>query len=245
MEKYLKVVENFLGRICIHGRANINKFVYRSIDFFRRINKFGFICKIFYDNNRSAFIGLILYINGLASYIILSNLNNKNDFIYSGSGINCNYLGIKNDGWALPLSEINLFTLVSNIEIKPFSGIKLLRSAGCSGLLIKQINVKIYLKLKSGWEIILANNCIATIGIVSNSKHKFDKLIKAGKKRAAGFSSKVRGVAKNPCDHPHGGGNGKKSPPVVPVTAWGRVAKWRHTNEKKIDKKKRQFYKKY
>jgi len=86
----------------------------------------------------------------LASYIILSNLNNKNDFIYSGSGINCNYLGIKNDGWALPLSEINLFTLVSNIEIKPFSGIKLLRSAGCSGLLIKQINSKIYLKLKSG-----------------------------------------------------------------------------------------------
>jgi ribosomal protein L2 len=109
--------------------------------------------------------------------------------------------------------------LVSNLEINPFSGIKLLRSAGCSGLLIKQINSKIYLKLKSGWEYVLANNCIATIGIVSNSKHKFGKLVKAGKKRAKGFRPKVRGVAKNPCDHPHGGGNGKKSPPVVPVTA--------------------------
>jgi len=216
---------NFLGRICVRGRATLSKFIYRSIDFFRRINCFGLICKIFYDNNRSAFIGLVVYANGLASYIILSDLNNINDIIYSGVGIHCTYLDMKNEGWAIPLSSINLFTLVSNIEFNPFSGIKLLRAAGCSGLLIKQINSKFYLKLKSGWEFMLAKNCIATIGIVSNSKHRFEKLLKAGKKRAKGFTSKVRGVAKNPCDHPHGGGNGKKSPPVVPVTAWGRVAK--------------------
>jgi len=87
--------------------------------------------------------------------------------------------------------------------------------------------------------------CLATIGINSNSKHKFKIIGSAGKQRNLGFRPKVRGVAKNPCDHPHGGGNGKHSNPSVPLTAYGKSAKWMHTNNTQKEKIKRRLFKKY
>jgi len=117
------------------------------------------------------------------------------------------------------LANISLFSVVNNIELVPFKGSKIVRSAGTGSVLIGKVGGKAIIKLRSGWQISVSENCIAGIGIVSNPGHKYLAIGCAGKKRTLGFRPKVRGVAKNPCDHPHGGGNGKKSSPVVPVSA--------------------------
>lgn len=235
---------NFLGRICIKGRGNGKKRVYRHIDFFRRINQYGQILKILYDCNRTAFIGLIIYNNGINSFIIIAANLKINDIIYCGSAYQFGELNSKYMGWNVPLKNIGLFSIISNIEKVPFCGSTLARSAGTSSLLIGKANNNAILKLNSKWELKLNIACIATIGHNSNIKHKFNIIGSAGKNRNLGFRPKVRGVAKNPCDHPHGGGNGKHSMPVVPVTAYGKPAKWTPTNNKLKDKKKRRLFKK-
>jgi large subunit ribosomal protein L2 len=238
---------NFLGRICVEGRGGGNKRLYRLIDFKRRINSFGTVLKIIFDTNRTAFVGLILYENGLMSYIILSSGLILNSVIYSGTM----FLQIKSNikyslvGSALALGNIGLFNLVNNVELKPFKGAQIVRSAGTSCTLIGKVKSKIILKLNSGWLVHILDKCIGSIGIVSNTNHRFERVDSAGKMRSFGFRPKVRGVAKNPCDHVHGGGNGKKSPFVVPVNFSGKVAKWVHTRNKKIDKRKRRLFKKF
>jgi len=98
--------------------------------------------------------------------------------------------------------------------------------------------------LNSGWQLSVPVSCMAVLGLVSNVRHKKDNLGKAGKSFALGFRPKVRGVAKNPCDHPHGGGNGKKSKPVNPVTAWGHFTVGTPTKNKKFERKRRRLFKK-
>lgn len=237
---------NFLGRICIKGRGNGNKKIYRHIDFFRRINQYGYVLKILYDCNRTSYIALIFYENGLNSFIIATANLKLNDKIYSGILNNSNIeLTQKYLGWSIPLKNIGLFTIVNNIEKAPFCGAQITRSAGTGSLLIGKNKNKAILKLNSKWEFNLNIACMATIGYNSNKKHQFKSLGSAGKHRNLGFRPKVRGVAKNPCDHPHGGGNGKHSSPVVPVTAYGKPAKWTPTTNKQKDRIKRRLFKKF
>jgi large subunit ribosomal protein L2 len=233
---------NFLGRICVKGRGNGQKKIYQFIDFFRRINLFGIILKFIYDCNRTCLLALILYTNGFYSLIPASNDTKLYDEIYSGrinKNINSSLIG-----WAVPVQYITPFSIINNIELIPYNGSKLVRSAGSSALIIGRFKNKVIIKLVSGWELKINQNCIATLGIVSNTKHKFKIIGSAGKARNLGFRPKVRGVAMNPCDHPHGGGNGKRSKPVVPVNAFGSLAKWTPTKNTKKDILKRRYFKK-
>ena len=202
---------NFLGTICVHHKSGGSKKRLYFIDFFRRINNYGYIIKIIKNNNFTALIGGIIYENGLFSYILLTETLIIGSKIYSGHILN---LESNNIGMSIPIKYIKLFTIINNLKLFPFSKGILIRSAGCSGLIIKKEYNKVYIKLKSCWNIILSKYCLATIGLVSNSKHKFVNLCKAGVSRNLGIRPTVRGVAMNPHDHPHGGGEGKKSPPA-------------------------------
>lgn len=222
---------NFLGRVCIKGRGLCNsstKKTYRYLDFYRRINKKGILLNILYDPNRTGKIGLILYENGLSTYILLQKGVALLSVIYSGgSFISSN---IKKGDSTL-INNIPLFSLVSNIENKPFKGSTICRAAGVGGLLISKDKYKCILKLNSGWQLSVPLNSISSYGIISN-KWNNKTIGKAGKNRGIGKKPKVRGVAMNPCDHPHGGGNGKRSKPAQPVNAWNTVFKWTPTKNK-------------
>jgi large subunit ribosomal protein L2 len=229
---------NFLGRVCIVGRGGGNKRFFRILDSFKRLSLFGLVCKIIYDSRRTAPIVCILYENGLVAYSVLIDGLKLGSTIFSGY---CGLFLLSNSfGWSVPISNVKLFSLVSNLELYPFSGSKLIRSGGTSGILIGKSDKNAVVKLRSGWVFYVSLNSFAVFGRVSTKTFAFEK---AGKMRAFGFRSKVRGVAKNPCDHPHGGGNGKKSKPVVPVNAWGRFFKWKPTKNTKKDRLKRRLFK--
>jgi len=234
---------NFLGRICIQGRGCGNKRYYRKVNFFRRLNLFGVLCKIIYDSNRTASIVFVLYDNGLSCYNILIEGLSIGSKIYSGYNFSNVNVGNVNIGWSFPFSDMKLFSVVSCVENKPFIGANLIRAASTSVILIGKIEDKAILKLKSGWILYVSVKSFSTYGIVSKNQIFLNDFLKAGKMRAFGFKSKVRGVAKNPCDHPHGGGNGKKSKLTIPVNFLGRFYKWRHTNNTKKERLKRKFFK--
>ena len=233
---------NFLGRVCIKGQGLCNsstKKKYRYLDFFRRINKIGILLKIFYDTNRTGKIGLILYENGLSAYILIQKGLVMHNLIYSGDqsfGHN-----IKK-GYSVLLNNMPLFSIVSNIENKPFKGGNICRAACVSALLISKDKFNGILKLNSGWQLKIPLNSISSYGAISSKWN--NKIIgKAGKNRGIGKKPKVRGVAMNPCDHPHGGGNGKRSKPSQPINAWNTVFKWAPTKNKKYELLKKRIYK--
>lgn len=231
---------NFLGRVCVQGRGlckSSKKTLYRFLDFYRRINKVGMILNVYYDTNRTGKIGLILYENGLSSFILLQKGVMISSLINTGLPI----LPLKL-GDSTVLNNIPLFSIISNIENKPFKGGNLCRAAGVSALLVSKNDKFAFLKLNSGWQLKLSLNCISSIGAISNKWNK-NIIGKAGKNRGLGKKSKVRGVAKNPCDHPHGGGNGKRSKPTQPVNAWKTVFKWTPTNIKQYQLLKKKLYK--
>jgi large subunit ribosomal protein L2 len=231
---------NFLGRVCVKGRGSGNKRLFRSIDYFKRLNIFGFVGKIIYDGNRSAPIIYILYENGLVCYNILIEGLKLGSTIFSGYKLTAgSKIGI---GWAVPLFDIPLFSVINCIELYPNLGAKLVRASGTSAVLIGKLKNQGILKLRSGWIVYVSLFCFAVYGKIAKGVNSVN-FGKAGKMRAFGFKSKVRGVAKNPCDHPHGGGNGKKSKPPIPVNAWGRFRKWLPTKNTKLDKVKRKMFK--
>jgi large subunit ribosomal protein L2 len=210
---------NNLGRVCVKGKGLCNssfKRTYRFLDFYRRINKFGILLKICYDANRTGKIGLVLYENGLSVYMLIQKNLKILDTFYSGIFFEKKI----EKGDSLLLKHMPLFSILSNIEKKPLNGGALCRAAGVGSLLIsKDFNLnKCVLKLNSGWQLPLSLNCISSYGLISN-KWNMNTIGKAGKNRGLGIKPKVRGVAMNPCDHPHGGGNGKKSKPTQPVNA--------------------------
>lgn len=234
---------NFLGRVCIQGKGLCNsssKRVYRFLDFYRRIDKKGIILNIFYDNNRTGKIGLILYENGLCSFILLQKGLKVFDKIYSG--INTFDLIHLKTGDSISLKKIPLFSLISNIESKYYQGGILCRAAGVSAVLVSKNQNYGFLKLNSGWQLQISLDCISSLGVVS-AKWNTNIIGKAGKNRGIGIKPKVRGVAKNPCDHPHGGGNGKRSKPTQPVNAWKTVFKWTPTKNKNYQLLKKKIYK--
>ncbi len=211
---------NKQGKITVRHQGGGNKVKYRIIDFKR--NKLDIPAKVStieYDPNRSAFIALLTYADGEKRYILAPNGLKVGDKVISGPTADIM------PGNALPIENIPVGTLIHNIEIKPGRGGQMVRAAGNSAQLMAKENGYGLIRLPSGELRKVALNALATIGVVGNSDHENVRIGKAGRKRHMGVRPTVRGVVMNPCDHPHGGGEGKS--PVgmpAPVTPWGKVA---------------------
>ncbi len=209
---------NSYGRITVRHRGGGNRQKYRIIDFKR--NKDGMnanVLTIEYDPNRTANIALIQYEDGVKSYIIAPVDLKVGDVIRSGADAD-----IK-PGNALEIKDIPVGTLIHNVELFPGRGAQLVRAAGNAAQLMAKENGYAQVRLPSGEVRMVALNCRATVGQVGNVDHGNISIGKAGRKRHMGWRPTVRGVVMNPCDHPHGGGEGK-SPIGMPgpVTPWGK-----------------------
>ena len=220
------------GRITTRHIGGGHKQHYRVIDFKRDKDGIpGKVERIEYDPNRSAHIALVLYADGERRYIIAPKSLRAGDPVMSGREA-----AIK-PGNALPLRNIPVGTVVHCVELKPGKGAQLARSAGAAVQLVAREGQYATLRLRSGEMRKVPTRCRATIGEVSNSEHNLEKLGKAGAKRWRGVRPTVRGVAMNPVDHPHGGGEGKTSGGRHPVTPWGQPTKGHKTrSNKRTDK---------
>ena len=211
---------NNTGRITVRHHGGGNRTKYRVIDFKRnKVDVPATVMTLEYDPNRTAFIALIQYEDGVKSYILAPNGLSVGDKVMSGEGAD-----IK-PGNALPISSIPVGTVIHNIELYPGKGGQLVRSAGNFAQLIAKEGKYGLVRLPSGELRNIPLNCYATVGQVSNLDHDNVKIGKAGKKRHMGWRPTVRGSVMNPVDHPHGGGEGKS--PVGrpgPVTPWGKPA---------------------
>ncbi len=219
---------NNSGRVCVRNRGGGHKRLYRIIDFKR--NKDGIPAKverIEYDPNRTALIALLLYADGERRYIIAPKGLKAGDVIHSGKEA-----PIK-AGNCLPLANIPLGAVVHCIEMKPGKGAQMIRSAGSSAQYLGNEGIYAILKMRSGEIRKVLLECRATIGEVSNSEHNLRSLGKAGASRWRGRRPHVRGVAMNPVDHPHGGGEGKTSGGRHPVSYSGVPAKGFKTRKNK------------
>ena len=222
LTEYLKkhAGRNAQGKITVRHQGGGNKVKYRIIDFKR--NKDGIPAKVAaieYDPNRSAFIALLHYVDGEKRYILAPLGLKAGDTVISGPEAD-----IK-PGNALPIANIPLGTLIHNVEIKAGRGGQLVRSAGNAAPLMAKEGAYAQVRLPSGEVRKIPMNAKATIGTVGNTDHENVRIGKAGRKRHMGVRPTVRGVVMNPCDHPHGGGEGKS--PVgmpAPVTPWGKPA---------------------
>ena len=233
------------GRITVRGQGGGNKRNCRIIDFYRRLNLYGMVVSVLYDPNRTCKLGLILFENSFSCFVLIQKGAVAGCFVYFGTSFYRidEELNVIKNGYSMPLNQMPLYSILSNIEFKPFLGKGICRASDTSCMLIGKSKGKGILKLNSKWELHLPLNCISSYGAMSNRLINNIYIKKAGKNRALGWRPRVRGVAKNPCDHPHGGGNGKKPKPKIPVNAWHTVFKWKHTNNKKIDNKKRRLFK--
>jgi len=219
---------NNLGRITSRSRGAGHKNKYRSVDFYRKKDDLKAVVeRIEYDPNRSAYLALLKYEDASMSYILAPNNLKVGDEVCSG-----NKKEIKN-GNCMPLSDIPAGTQIHNIELSPRGGGKLARSAGSSAITSGTDNNYCVIKLSSGEIRKVINTARATIGVVSNADHKNIKIGKAGRNRWKGKRPSVRGVAMNPVDHPHGGGEGKTSGGRSPVSPWGQSAKGLKTRSNK------------
>ena len=210
---------NSYGRITVRHRGGGNRRKYRIIDFKR--NKLGAatVLTLEYDPNRSANIALVQYEDGEKRYIVAPQGLSVGDVIASGADAD-----IK-PGNALPLMNIPTGTFIHNVELYPGKGAQLARAAGVMAQLVGKENNLAMIRLPSGEMRNIPLNCMATVGQVGNLDHENVKIGKAGRKRHMGWRPTVRGSVMNPCDHPHGGGEGKS--PIGrpgPVTPWGKPA---------------------
>jgi large subunit ribosomal protein L2 len=219
---------NNKGRITTRHKGGGHKRHYRIVDFKR--NKDGVpgkVERIEYDPNRSAHLALVLYADGERRYIIAPKLCSVGDPILSGKES-----PIKS-GNALPIRNIPVGTLVHCIELKPGKGAQLVRSAGGSAQIAAREGAYATVRLRSGEMRKIHVDCRATVGEVGHSEHNLRKLGKAGAKRWRGVRPTVRGVAMNPVDHPHGGGEGRTSGGRHPVSPWGTPTKGYKTRSNK------------
>ncbi|MBQ8178547.1 MAG: 50S ribosomal protein L2 [Clostridia bacterium] len=225
---------NNLGRITVRHIGGGNRNKYRIIDFKR--NKDGIPAKVAsvqYDPNRSANIALLNYADGEKRYILCPVGLNVGDTVLSGAGADIKA------GNSLLLQDIPVGTTIHNIELQPGKGGQIARSAGVSAQLMAKENNKATLRMPSGEMRYVSLKCKATIGTVGNIDHENVSVGKAGKTRHMGVKPTVRGVVMNPCDHPHGGGEGKS--PIgmaTPVTPWGKPALGYKTRSKKAKSNK-------
>ena len=223
---------NNTGRITSWHRGGGHKRKYRIVDFKRVKHDIqASIERIEYDPNRSSFIALIKYEDGQKSYILSPQKIRVGDKVISGKKVD-----IK-PGNAMPISSIPLGTLLHNVELKPGKGGQIARAAGTYVQLIGRDQAYSILRLSSGEVRLVLSTCMATIGSVSNSDNKNRNDGKAGRSRWLGKRPHVRGVAMNPIDHPHGGGEGRTSGGRHPVTPWGKPTKGKRTrSNKKTDR---------
>ncbi len=218
------------GHLTARRKGGGHKRKYRIIDFKRKIlDKPAKVERIEYDPNRTSFIALIKYDDENFSYIICPQKLKVGDVIVSTD----NEKAEIKVGNCLPLKNIPTDTLIHNLELKPGKGGQLLRSAGTYGQLVGKDADYAQIKLSSGEIRIVRVECRASIGMVSNADQKNIKLGKAGRKRWLGYRPVVRGVAKNPVDHPHGGGEGRTSGGRNPVSRKGLSAKGKKTRNNK------------
>ena len=220
---------NSYGRITVRHQGGGNRKKYRVIDFKRdKMDVTATVLRLEYDPNRSANIALVEYADGERRYILAPVGLNVGDTVLSSAAAD-----IK-PGNALPLANIPVGTVIHNIELDPGKGAQLVRSAGVAAQLMAKENGMATVRLPSGEYRKVRLNCIACIGQVGNVDHANIAIGKAGRKRHMGIRPTVRGSVMNPCDHPHGGGEGKA--PVGrpgPVTPWGKPAMGYKTRKKK------------
>ena len=220
---------NSYGRITVRHQGGGNRKKYRVIDFKRdKMDVPATVLRLEYDPNRSAYIALVEYTDGERRYILAPVGLNVGDTVLSSAAAD-----IK-PGNALPLANIPVGTVIHNIELYPGKGAQLVRSAGVAAQLMAKENGMATVRLPSGEYRKVRLNCIACIGQVGNVDHANIAVGKAGRKRHMGIRPTVRGSVMNPCDHPHGGGEGKA--PVGrpgPVTPWGKPAMGYKTRKKK------------
>ena len=219
---------NNLGRRTARWRGGGAKKRYRIIDFKRRKwDMPAVVDRIEYDPNRTAFIALITYTDGEQAYIIAPQRLQAGDTVVAGDTVD-----IK-PGNALPLKNIPVGTIIHNIEMKPLKGAQIARSAGSYAQLVGRGDGYAQVKLSSGEVRLIPESCMASIGAVSNPDNMNEVLGKAGRNVHKGWRPHVRGVAMNPVDHPHGGGEGKTSGGRHPVTPWGKKTRGPKTRKNK------------
>ena len=219
---------NNTGRITTRRRGGGHKRLYRKIDFKRR--KFDVpaeVVRLEYDPNRSAFIALLRYEDGGQSYIIAPQRVGPGDVVVAGKAVDVK------PGNAMPMESIPVGTIVHNIEMRPGKGAQIARAAGAYAQLVGKDSGYAQLRLASGEARMVPAACMATVGAVSNSDNQNVKKAKAGRNRWLGRRPSVRGVAMNPVDHPHGGGEGRTSGGRHPVTPWGVPTKGKRTRRGK------------
>lgn len=219
---------NNYGRITARRLGGGHKRTYRVIDFKRR--KFDIpatVERLEYDPNRTAFIALLTYEDGEQSYIIAPQRLAKGDQVIASEKADVK------PGNAMPLRAVPIGTIIHNVELKPGKGAQLARSAGTYVQLVGRDAGYALLRLASGEVRMVRADCMASVGAVSNPDQTNTNLGKAGRKRWIGKRPSVRGVAMNPIDHPHGGGEGRTSGGRHPVTPWGKPTKGRKTRHNK------------
>ena len=223
---------NNTGRITARRRGGGVKKLYRIVDFKRRKHDVpAMVERIEYDPNRSAFIALIRYEDGEKSYILAPQRLAEGDRVVAGTKVD-----IK-PGNAMPFSGMPIGTIVHNVELKPGKGGQVARSAGNYAQFVGRDGGYAQIRLSSGELRMVRQECMATVGAVSNPDHSNQNFGKAGRMRLKGKRPSVRGVVMNPIDHPHGGGEGRTSGGRHPVTPWGKPTKGRRTRHNKATDK--------
>ncbi|MFL6937715.1 MAG: 50S ribosomal protein L2 [Xanthobacteraceae bacterium] len=216
------------GRITVRFRGGGHKQAYRRVDFKRR--KFDIPAKIErmeYDPNRSAFIALVKYEDGELAYILAPQRLAPGDTVVAGE-----HVDVK-PGNAMPMGNMPIGTIVHNIELKAGKGGQIARSAGTYAQIVGRDQDYVILRLNSAEQRLVHGRCMATVGAVSNPDHMNISIGKAGRTRWLGWRPHNRGVARNPIDHPHGGGEGRTSGGRHPVTPWGFPTKGKKTRKNK------------
>jgi large subunit ribosomal protein L2 len=220
------------GRVTVRFRGGGAKKLYRIVDFKRRKRDVvGVVQRLEYDPNRTAFIALVKYADGELAYILAAQRMRAGDEVVAGEKVDVK------PGNAMPLRSMPIGAIVHNIELKPGKGGQIARSAGAYAQLVGRDAGYAQIRLGSGELRMVMDSCMATVGAVSNPDHMNEVLGKAGRVRHKGRRPHVRGVAMNPVDHPHGGGEGKTSGGRHPVTPWGQPTKGHKTRTNKATDK--------
>ena len=221
---------NAYGRITVRHRGGGATRRYRVIDFLRAVRDIeGVVKTLEYDPNRNVHIGLVVYKSGQKRYILLPTGVTVGSVVIAGQKVDPKV------GNCLPIRQIPVGFFIHNVEITQGSGGKLARSAGTSIQIIGKGDEYATLKMPSGEVRMLPLDCWATVGVLSNEDYKNISWGKAGRTRQRGFRPTVRGMAMNPVDHPHGGGEGKSKSGSHPMTPWGKGCKGTRTRKKKCD----------
>ncbi|MBF0625020.1 MAG: 50S ribosomal protein L2 [Magnetococcales bacterium] len=222
---------NSYGRVTVRHQGGGHKRRYRVIDFKRdKYDVPGTVSRLEYDPNRTAFIALVVYADGEKRYILAPQRLQVGDTVVSRRV--AGMVDIK-PGNAMPLRIMPIGTVIHNVEMKPLKGAQLARTAGASVQLMGKEGKYAQLRLPSGEMRMVLLDCLATVGMVSNPDHGNINLGKAGRVRWMGKRPTVRGVAMNPIDHPHGGGEGRTSGGRHPVSPWGLPTKGKKTRNRK------------